>query len=196
MDLWEWERTSPVRPYALRDEASAEEEALIAEASTHSWSSAGDCLPLDRLWFAIALAELVEVRGRRAVATSRQPATDAEWLELGHLLVLAHCHRLGLDTAEPLVGALMIGALAKEDADGEAAEVPIHAIRAWWDSRWADGRGLAGVDELVKRIWRERLDHALAMFDDCGLWHRDRKSFTVTDFGVEFLPRLASALGD
>lgn len=191
LDLWSWERTSPLRAGQRAEDVPPEVDRLLAEGAQHSWTSAGDCLALDRLWFACEAAGLIDIASRRAVRTDRRPTTDEEWLGLGATLVLGQCLRLGREDVEPLVGLLLVPGVTDEGS------VPLDAVRAWWDSRWAGGRGLGPpVDELVKEIWRDKVDYVLDMFDDCGLWDRDDETIAVTDFGRTFTLILSDALLD
>lgn len=66
--------------------------------------------------------------------------------------------------------------------------------RAWRVASPAHGRGLGvSTNELVKEIWREKVDFVLGMFDDSGLWERDDTNITVTDFGRAFTVVLSDA---
>ena len=188
LDLWSWERTSPSRFNPVREDVTPEVDRLLAENARQWWTSAGDCLPLDRLWYACEAAGLISVGSRRAVRSERRPSTDEEWLVFGMSLVMGQCLRLGRDDVEPLIGLLLVPGVTEEGT------VPLDAVRAWWDSRWADGRGLGpSTNELVKEIWREKVDFALGMFDDCGLWRRDATTITITDFGRAFTVVLSDA---
>lgn len=191
LDLWSWERTAPVRYKPVTPDTPPEVERALAESALHSWSSAGDCLALDRLWYSCEGAGLITVGSRRAVRTDPVPGTDHASLMLGLSLVMGQCLRLGRDDVEPLIGTLLVPGVADEES------VPLDAVRSWWDSRWAGGRGLGALnDELVKEIWRDKLDFVLGMFDDCGLWRRDDTTIAITEFGRAFTVVLGNALDE
>ena len=66
--------------------------------------------------------------------------------------------------------------------------------RAWRVASPAHGRGLGvSTNELVKEIWREKVDFVLGMFDDSGLWERDDTNITVTDYDRAFTVVLSDA---
>ncbi|GAB3853424.1 hypothetical protein GCM10028801_06030 [Nocardioides maradonensis] len=187
LDLWPWERGYEALQYPpFRDPelARPEVDAVRAEAYLNAWKSAGDCLPLDRLWFALTSAELIDETRTRAVRRRPDPETDEEWRNLALTLTMGLCLRLGSYAIEPLTGVLLTGLVAD-------APTPLADIEAWWDSRCPDVlRDLEGVG------WQTRLDGVWYLFADCNLWTVDDRRYALTDLGRDFALTYVSALDD
>lgn len=182
LDLWPWERAyDALRHRETEVSDDPQVDALMAEAALRSWHSAGDCLPLDRLWYAVDVAGLVEVRGRTAHRNLPDPSSDEEWRDLAVVLMIAMCVRLGDWATEPLAGVLLLAAVADEP-------VPLDAVRAWWGSRMPDG--LREIDIG----WDRRLDEVWHLFADCEIWRFEDDVYTITDLGRDFLLAYLNAL--
>jgi hypothetical protein len=176
LNLWTWDRAYDTRahPRPALDDLPAEAERLWAEAALHSWRSAGDCLPLDRLWWACTAAGLIEVASTKAYRSDRSPVTGEEWRDLALVLTAGLCQRLGDWACEPLVGILGPAVLA----DGGASMAD---IREWWQ-----GRCPPTLADVLADSWQTRLDLTLFHFDDCGLWHRTEQRVRLTNLGQDF----------
>lgn len=185
LDLWTWERELDRFPGIESRARDSEVDSLMAEAALNSWTSAGDCLPLDRLWYSVVYAGIVEVSGRTAHTSAVVPESDREWLRLAFGLILGMCVRLGPHAIEPVVRALDF--LMGEEED----EVPIQTLREWWLS--GAPRSWSVDAEFMHELWRDRLDRAMFHFDDTGLWQRDETTVRLTDLGREFGPVLVNA---
>jgi len=147
---------------------------LRADATLHSWRSAGDCLPLDRLWWACTAAGLSDVGSTKAYRSDRSPVTGEEWRDLALVLAAGLCQRLGDWVCEPLVGIL--GPAVLTDGCASMAD-----IREWWQ-----GRCPPALADVLADSWQTRLDLALFHFDDCRLWHRTEQRVRLTDLGRDF----------
>jgi hypothetical protein len=175
LDLWPWERQYNALLYAPMSEVADDPaaDAVLAEAALNAWRSAGDCLPLDRLFYPAEQAGLIEQRGRKVHRGKADPATDEEWRDVTLILLTGLCLRLGDYSIEPLAGMLLIGTMADEP-------VPLDAIRAWWESRCPDA--LREIDFG----WQDRLDTLWYHFADCGLWTIRGDEYVLTDLGRDF----------
>jgi hypothetical protein len=186
LDLWQWERRYGRPRYSERILEDPDAERLLAESALHAWTTAADCIPLDRLWYAAVSAGLVEVNATVARSAAVLPGEDAEWVQLAWLLFVSSAIRLGPDAVEPLAGALV---MAMEGPDGS---VPMADIREWWYSQ------IPASTIADREFWRElydaRLDAALDQFDDMGLWLRDDKALRLTDLGREGTLALLAAM--
>lgn len=178
LDLWSWERRyDAIRLWSYggpKEELPPEADAILAETALNSWRSAGDCLPLDRYWYPMSEAELVDWRSSTVSRADEQPSSDEEWRNLALVLLIALCLRLGSYTVEPIAGVLLLAVVA----DGEP--VPLDAVRAWWDSRCPEA--LRGFNVG----WQDRLDTMLFHFEDCALWSIVDDAYTLTDLGRDF----------
>jgi hypothetical protein len=179
LDLWQWERRHDAVRWGWGQEQDVrltpEVDAVLAEAALSSWRSAGDCLALDRLWYACDAADLVTVTGSVARQARHEPETDEEWRDLALVLLLGLCLRLGWYVVEPLAGVLLLSIVAEDE------DVPLEAVRAWWDSRCPLSlRDLGGLG------WQERLDMVLFHFADGNLWKFDDDFYQLTDLGRDF----------
>lgn len=178
LDLWQWEREYDRLQRSFRgvqEELSAEADVVLADAALHSWRSAGDCLPLDRLWYACDAAGLVEPRSSTVRRVGDDPVDDEGWRDLALVLIVGMCLRLGWYAVEPMVGLLLIAAAADDEW------VPVDAVRAWWDSRCPQQ-----LRDLAALGWQERLDLLWFHFADCNLWRLDGSSYQLTDLGRDF----------
>lgn len=184
LDLTTWEREWRRRDGQLVsiEEESAEVAALLDKLGLDYWRTAGDCLPLDRLWYACDAAELVDIGSRRATRRERRLESDLDWLMCGATLVFALMQRCTSHRSE-VVRALLFHLLLAEDGT-----VDIRGFRRWWHTRSAFGATPQTPElvRLVTNLQNERLDWALQMFADTALWVRDGDRLTITDFGREF----------
>jgi hypothetical protein len=185
LDLWPWEREWDRLTYGERQTPDdAEIDRVRAEAALHSWHSAGDCLPLDRLWWPMVETGMVSVGSRRAHSAWERPREDEEWVVFGLTLVASLCRRLGSYRVEPLLGLIAMPALA-DDA------IPVAEVREWWDSRCPPSlRGLSALG------WQERLDLAMFHFEDCGLFRVIGDRVRVTELGLDSVGVLMGMFDD
>lgn len=178
LDLWQWEREYDrlQRSFrGVREELSAEADAVLADAALNSWRSAGDCLPLDRLWYACDAASLVEPKSSSVRRAGGDPGDDEGWRNLALVLTVGMSLRLGWYAVEPMAGVLLIAAMAEDEW------VPVDAVRAWWDSRCPEQ-----LRDLAALGWQERLELLWFHFADCNLWRLDGDSYQLTDLGRDF----------
>ncbi len=178
LDLWPWERTHDamvMRKIGLPEKhLSPEVDELMARTALAAWNSAGDCLPLDRLWYACVEAGLVRVGSKKATRASQPLESDEQWRDLGLTLVSALCVRLGDYEVEPLPGVLL-------HAHAAGGRVPLGRVREWWDARCPDVLRDMGID------WTARLDEVLFQFGGCNLWSLHDDELALTEFGRDFL---------
>lgn len=187
LGLWTWEREYERikrASYGIERELPDESDALLAAAARNAWRSAGDCLPLDRLWFACDAANLVEIGSSTVRRADRSLGTDEDWRNLALVLMVAHCLRLGWYAVEPMAGVLLIAVVAEEP-------VPIDAARAWWDSRCP-----ASLRQLPAMHWQERLDLLWHHFAGCNLWRVENDHYELTDLGRDFAIAFLNAVDD
>jgi hypothetical protein len=192
LDLWAWEREHQAvrlaRHAAWTDRQDPEAERLLAESAASSWSSAGDCFALDRLWYAVESAGLVEVGSRRAKTSGVRPESDEEWLKLAHVLLLGLCLRVGGYRMEPLIGVLV---MALEDESGTGS-VSMAEVSAQWMGRAPVTSSLD--EEFMRELWGDRLSEAFSELDDTSVWERDEARVQLTDLGREFSLVLMNAV--
>ena len=177
--LWEWDMARERVAYQRVDRSPEpdSQEYLDVRASNlrDYWTSAGDCLALDRLWFACVEAELVEVRSTKARRTPDLPATEEEWRGLGLVLMCALTLRVDPYEREPLTGVLLTALMR----DGE---VSLDELHAQWKTRQP-----SMLSEVFDEIWPGRLDLVLHQYDDTGIWHRTDRALSLTEFGRDFV---------
>jgi hypothetical protein len=187
LDLWPWEREldSITRPGWRELTQDPAVDAELAHVALQSWRSAGDCLALDRLWYAVEAARLVEVRTSRAVPRSPTPVTDEEWRRTGLALVIGLAMRVGRDLATPLLHVL--------DASARNRSLSVSTARAGWrDTLPAQLRSSGILDDY----WDERLSRMHHVFGDCGLWVVEGDRLTITPFAIELHDALVTAIED
>jgi hypothetical protein len=181
LDLWQWERRYDAATWAsygradLTPDEDDAADAVRADAALHSWRSAGDCLPLDRLWYACEGAGLIDRRSSTVSRSDKTPRTDEEWRDLALALLLGLCLRLGWYVVEPLIGLLLIAVAADEEW------VSLDEVRAWWDARCPEQ-----LRDLEPTYWQNRLDLVLFHIEDCSLVELDGPSYRLTDLGRDF----------
>lgn len=188
LDLWQWERAYDRLQHSFRgveEELPPEADAVLAHAALHAWRSAGDCLPLDRLWFSCDHAGLVELTSASARDSGVRPDSDEGWRNLALVALVALCLRLGWYTVEPMAGILLIATVAEEEW------VPVDAVRAWWDSRCPEQ-----LRNFPALGWQERLDLLWFHFADCNLWALRDDAYQLTDLGRDFAIAFLNALDD
>lgn len=183
LDLFSWERAhAPMYTdrHAVQPTSEAEWD-LLRQSAPHAWKSAADCEPLDRLWQACCVAELIDVHSTIAEATQQSPTSDREWRNLGLRLVFGLVTRDSRESRDVLMGALLIPLAAENGA------IPVGAIIEWWLER-------KGFDRLVARrgqesaryyrdIYTDHVQRMLHAYDDAGLWIRADGWLTITEFG-------------
>ncbi len=187
-----WE--SQYRRSVLADKLPETAGPLIVDPREHSWQSARDCVPLDRLWSGLDAAGLVRIGPLRAAQVPMRLETDLDWLALGITLVSGLTERAGFYSCEPLV-ALVLSLARVADASCDLAE-----YQRWWRARGQlgapEGSLTPDVDKLLGQIQDLRLNDVLAMYADTAIWVRDRDRVSLTDFGRQFAAFLANALVD
>ena len=176
LDLWPWERTWEAIRRGRPERSGPDEpavEALRADLALQAWRSAGDCLPLDRLWYAVDMADLVELRSTRAVPRAPLPQTDEEWVHTAVVLLIGQTMRLD----ETLTDCL---ALILETATGGAS--PIADLR----QRWLATLPTRDSDVLAD-YFDEKFAETLFVFGDAGLWVVDGDRLKLTMLGLIFI---------
>lgn len=175
LDLWPWERGYDRILHGAAGEETPEEDAARAEAAVTGWRSAGDCLALDRLWYAAEGAGLVEAVSRSQVRQAQgEPDSDDAWRDLAHVLLLNLCLRLGRSRVEPLLGVLMMGLVSEKP-------VPWTVVEGWWQEECPPELRRLDI------VWGRRLEQACWLVADCALWRTvDEQHYELTDLGREF----------
>ena len=180
LGLFDWElrlqRHQGVRTRAMKPEAKE----VMAAAWADAIRSAGDCEPLDRLWYPAEGAGLLDITSTTARRGS-DPVADP--FELGLVLLGGLAHRFGMERLQPLLAILAHGMV---DPDGA---VDLARVREVFHERfvagdrglWADEFGQALVAEVVEG----QVGFSVGMFDDTGIWRRVGDELTITDFGRE-----------
>lgn len=159
------------------------------------WKSAGECLPLDRLWWALESSGDIETTSTKARVVPRSLATDRDWVLWGLTLVTGLLQRVE-DTVQlgPLVHLLGEGALSGEPIRLKDLRDSWATARSNPEVRIADA-----VPDLAPSVaeWSDRsLAKTLQTFDDTGLWTRAGDSFRLTPFGRDFAIVFFSLLDD
>ena len=191
LDLWPWERAWDDARFEQFDRADLgpEADAIRAEAALHSWHSAGDCLPLDRLWYPLEAAQLIEVRSTTARPSGDLPGTDEEWAHAALGLTLGLAMRMGRHVVEPLELVLLLG---------HSGETSLERIADLWLQESVPD--VAGRDpalgEMLRDVRTTWLREALVVFDDTGLWQVDGDRITLTTLGEFFIQPLGQAIED
>lgn len=145
----------------------------------HTWRSAADYYPLDRVWRGCLSGHLIKVTGSKAVGVAPDPDVDI----LGHgLMRTIPVFLEDLDYgARPLFGLLVN---LMQLPRGET--LPLDQVYRWYAERdLADwGHQLSDADtRLARRIF----EMTLKEWDDLGLFARDAESIAITEFGREFI---------
>lgn len=192
VDVFAWERLHD-RTYRDVDLPPEAWEVMATNARDY-WTSAGDCIGLDRLWYACESAGLVRISTTVAQRGNRPPDDDSDWLMLGLTLVFALVSRFDQDRVHPLIGILLMGAVLEDGL------VPVDAVKEWWRARrgfdqLVAARGLEDA-EFYGQLYDGMVDFVLDMFDDTGLWVCDGDGLEVTDFGLELGVVLSNAWED
>lgn len=191
LDLWPWERAfDDVRfERTPRRDLGPEADAVNAQAALHSWHSAGDCLPLDRLWYSLETARLVEIRKTKALPSGDRPTTDDEWVRVGLTLAVGLTLRMGQRVVEPLQAILSLC---------WSGETSVERITTRWLQVTApDTPGQTdSLREFLLEAQTAWLREALYVFGDTGMWHADGDRITITQFGEFFINPLGKALED
>lgn len=142
------------------------------------WRNAGDCLALDRIWRACVDSGLVVV-GRTRATVGHLPTDDTGWRDLALAQVSSLCLRVSNQVIEPLLGALLVAAVA-------GGTMPLDGVRAWWDSQCPDD-----LRDLLVHDWQRDLDLCLFHVSGCGILDVTDDVVTITDLGRDFLDILA-----
>ena len=174
-----------------------------AGAAKWAWRSAGDCEPLNRLWWSAEAAKFIEIGSTKARATGR-PHPDEDWLHIGLGLVLGLCQRWRADRGWAFLALLYLCGMSPQPW------VPLQLLRDWWDAHLDQEEPAAMTAQqteqwarIVHEVKQSRLDRLLADFADTGLWERRGEpdqpgadELRLTDFGRQFATVLGSALED
>lgn len=189
LDLWPWERgledlRTEQRGAELPDDPEA--DALRARTALTWWRTAGDCIPLDRLWYALEMAPLIEIRTTRARALRGRPDTDKDWAVTALTLILGQAVRMGITLAEPLAHVL---------TDVAAGEHSLRRITDHWGQA-ACLKYTVSSDDILVDLQRTWLLEALYVFGDAGLWHVEGDRMVLTTLGEFFIEPLLGALDD
>lgn len=166
----------------------------VPRAEGFWWRSAGDCLPLDRLWFACVVSGLLETGRTRATPGQLVAREDTDWVLIGCMLVLGLIERMrDMVPLDALVHILGTGVIS-------GGPVTLGAVRdEWLRGEGSDGAMLAGFS-AEHATWMRATDHAcfnqlVYAFDDTGIWRRDGDSVTLTAFGRDVAIVFFAALG-
>ena len=185
LGLAEWDARWELASRRALDGPSPTAEELEAASIGFIWKSAGQCLPLDRLWWPLQVAGDIETTSSKATVVPRTLDTDEEWVVWGLTLLIALLERVEDDVElGPLVHLLGAGVLG-----GEA--VRLDDLRPWWATARSNpnARIAESVPDLASTIahWSDRsLALTLHVFGDTGIWTRDGDTFELTPFGRDF----------
>lgn len=186
LELWRW--TDRDRSLALSVDLRS--GAATADSEGFPWRSARDALALERLWYPVESAGLVEVDRTTARVSGQSPRTDPEWVDLASDLVIGLFEVAdsseGVPSASPVV--LLLSELV---AEGTLSH---ERLRALWDEDPDNHYRLNG-DTAVSEAFRERaaqlslsrLDRALHFFADTGIWEDRDEVYRLTDLGNVFV---------
>lgn len=186
LDLATWDRRylMAVGVRSARRSLSAEDKAEYAAARAAEITRAGECLPLDRLWWSAVAADLIKVTSTTATrGRDVEPEADGEALMLGLTLVTALVGRFGSVHVDVLA-SILVPAMIAPDGEVDLAEVR--------EARWRASpfTERASDDPELEEIWRDiatyDVTRCVAIFDDTGIWVRRGDDLTITDFGREF----------
>lgn len=154
------------------------------QPSAWTFQSAGDCLPLDRLWIAAATAGLLHIRATVAAAVpDERPRSDEQWCvaAISLLLGLVQGQKHRIDTG-PLL--LILGTALMADSPSRVSD-----LADLWAQSEQEQAGRA-VDDHHADIWRDVSDwrfwQIIGLFDDTGIWLRTEKTLTVSALGRSF----------
>lgn len=185
LDLWPWERgLEEVRweAYRVDELKDPEVDAVRARVALESWRSAGDCFPLDRLWYAIEGATFIEIGPTRARPNLAMPTSDEEWSRAGMMLVLGLAMRVGEQLAGPLALTL---------ARAAAGETSQSVMRRSFVADLPPS-----VADVLAEHQHRRFDEMLYVFGDTGLWRIDGDDLTLTALGELFIDPFWNAIRD
>ncbi|MDO5498298.1 MAG: hypothetical protein Q4F67_01305 [Propionibacteriaceae bacterium] len=188
LDLWAWE--SRARPYRKSSDTEAERK----ERALNGWRSAGDCLPLDRLWAVAVAMGLVDASGRRAVRVrAADPASDQDWVMsalLGGLAVLSRS-RIPSDVKFIL---MTLFALAEPYGGGPMTMGELGELR--WENEYAEFTGPSFDQVRFKEIASRSMAADIASFEDCGWWVQRKGRVELTPLGWDFALVLVRAMDE
>ena len=157
------------------------------------WRSAGDALPLERLWFASQEAGLVETLATVARSSAVQPQDDYAWIGLSASL---HPGALA-DRGVGLRPVARAGARGARWLRADGLHHPEPGAEQWedhprnvWRREFGDGDYAKDAQTFSDRD----LDLSLHFFADTGIWELDGETYRLTDLGREFATVLFSYL--
>lgn len=185
LDLWPWERgLEAIRWEEYRGEEMADREvdALRADLALRSWHSAGDCFPLDRLWYAIDAATLIEIGSTRARRNVELPLDEEDLARTGLGLALALAMR-----SEPLLADSLAMVLTRTVPGGESLET----LRQAWRERLEPS-----LADVLGSYHARSFEEMLYVFGDTGLWHVEADRLTLTTLGEMFVDPFWDAVGE
>jgi hypothetical protein len=179
---WErgWQR---IERSVLHDDVLSEEAERISSESFW-WRSAGECLPLERVWFPCQAAGLLETRATVARRDPRQPQGATEWVLAGSTLLLGLVERFAQEV--PVI--VLMSVLGRGILDGQVSIV--EAANDWAEHEANHDAGMAELMPDDADYWHARgraaFERCLYLFDDTGIWVRDDDLLRLTDFGRDF----------
>ncbi len=175
LELWRWQQEVEVITYGHSDEFSQE----------FRWRRSGDALPLERLWFAVESAELVDLGRTVARSSNVVPQRDDEWVGLAIALLLplwlileGAYNRSAVPVLAVLGGCLLGGSITRAQ------------VRTQWDAHpsnlWRSRQIWQEMPEQSERLSERELSLSLHFFSDTGIWVLDDETFQLTDLGRDF----------
>lgn len=183
LELWRWQEQVVGQPNGRPAEL----------ARQFPWRSAGDALPLERLWFASQEAGLVETLATVARSSSVPPEDEYAWIGLSASLTLALWRivesaydRSPVPVLAVLGGCALMGSITRDEVRAQWEDHP----RNVWRRELVDGDYADRAQEFSDRD----LDLSLHFFADTGIWERDGETYRLTDLGREFATVLFSYL--
>jgi hypothetical protein len=174
LELWRWEQ----------DRRAIVGARPLADPTAFVWKRAGESLALDRYWYAMQSAQLVETRATVARAAGRQPRSDEDWVVLAISLLFALWKLAEGDELMSTMPVLtLLGGCAIEGSmtDDEVKARWRHHEANPWTHVAPDERG-PWVDEVSD----EDVALSLHLFADTGIWTVDDGTYRLTDLGREF----------
>ena len=190
LGLWGWERQW-LAATGLELPGGKRLDAAMSQIGLSSWRSAGECLPLDRLWLPALQAGLIVIKGKQAsFDRAALPKSDVHWAQLAQVLLLGMAHRAEPESAV----AALLGVLFAIAWEGKQPRSRDELADLWWSSpaNWVV-EGLRD-SELARRISDQHLARCLAMFGDTGAWTVRRGRLVGTDIGWDLTLVVMSAI--
>ena len=183
LELWRWQEEVVVQRLGVP----------VERVRQFPWRSAGDALPLERLWFASQEAGLVETFATVARSSAVRPQDDYAWIGLSASLTLALWRivesaydRSPVPVLAVLGGCALMGSITRSQVREQWEDHPGNV----WRREFADGDYAKDAQTFSDRD----LDLSLHFFADTGIWELDGETYRLTDLGREFATVLFSYL--